>query len=574
MATAPINVSGIVSGIDSNGIIDQLMSIEKRGLTRLTTEKSTLQARQSAYRTLFSKVSTLQNAAKSLAAFNSGLPTTASSTDDNTVSASSSTNAVTGDYKINIIQQATPTILSGSVDVGLAIDPNAALNSTNGLGTAFNSGAITVNGKQIAIGNSDSMNNVLSNIQNAFNPGDVTASYDSMTDKVTISAASGPILLGSNGDTSNFFSLARISSNGGSSSVTSDGAFGALNPTVALNGAGANGVRAKIAVSDGGGGAGSFTVNGVAMSFNTTTDALNDVLNRINNSSAGVIASYDKLSDRITLKNSGGGASNISVQDVTGNLGTALGLTGSSTLGQNAKISIEGINGGNPISSSDNIFTASETGIAGLTINANANTGSATITVKADSDSITKNFQTFVTSYNDVMKYITDESGVSGTGAEARVGLLHGDQSLRTLQHKMRELVASSAPGISGAPNSLSGVGVGTTGTSAQLSLDATKIASALSNNPSAFKSLTADPAGGVLAQLNTYLSSQTNLGLGPLGLRADQLQPSISRMDDSISRFNRHLTSKESQLRAKYAAMEKSIAGLQSGLSKVLSSL
>ncbi len=49
--------------------------------------------------------------------------------------------------------------------------------------------------------------------------------------------------------------------------------------------------------------AGTFTINGVEISIDPNTDTLNDVIDKINNSGAGVIASYDDTTDKITLKN-------------------------------------------------------------------------------------------------------------------------------------------------------------------------------------------------------------------------------------------------------------------------------
>ena len=574
MATAPINVSGVVSGLDTNSIVTQLMAIEQQGLTRLQTKKSTIQQEQAAYKTLYTKASTLQTASQALANYNSALPTTASSTDSTKVTATSSAGATSATYAVTILRQASATVLNGNQDIGSNIDPTAAMNSTDSFGAGFTAGSFSVNGKQIAVAATDSLNTVLANIQNAFNPGDVTATYDNLTDKISITSAAGPILLGSSGDTSNFLSLGKLTSDGVASTTTSSASLGALNTIAPLNASGANGLRSRTAVTDGGAGAGQFNVNGVAISFNASTDALTDILARINNSAAGVSASYDKLTDRIVLKNRDGGSNNISVTDTTGNFASALGLTGSATLGQSAQITIAGVNGGNPISSADNIFTESETGITGLSITAVAGSGTASVSVGADTAGITSAFQKFVTAYNDISSYITQQAGITGTGKDAKPGILHDDLGLRQFAQKMRELVGSSAPGITGATNNLAGIGLGTTGSSATLSLDTSKLTAALQNNPGAFKTLVSDPTNGIMANFNKYLSTQTNFGLGPLGTKADSLQPSVARLDDSITRYNRYLTSKEAQLRTQFSNMETALANIQGGASKLLTAL
>ncbi|MFO1511611.1 MAG: hypothetical protein U1F83_01645 [Verrucomicrobiota bacterium] len=71
---------------------------------------------------------------------------------------------------------------------------------------------ITVNGKQITINASDTLQTVFNNIQ-AATGGNVTGSYDSATDSITLSSAS-PIVVGSATDTSNFLQVARLNNNG------------------------------------------------------------------------------------------------------------------------------------------------------------------------------------------------------------------------------------------------------------------------------------------------------------------------------------------------------------------------
>lgn len=61
-----ISIGGLISGLDTNSIIDALMSVERQGLTRLNKQKSQILARQQAYRDLNTKMLSLQTAAKAL----------------------------------------------------------------------------------------------------------------------------------------------------------------------------------------------------------------------------------------------------------------------------------------------------------------------------------------------------------------------------------------------------------------------------------------------------------------------------------------------------------------------------
>src|SRR6185436_20138226 len=84
---------------------------------------------------------------------------------------------------------------------------------------------------------------------------------------------------------------------------------------------------------------GSFTINGVGFTYDAAVDSINSIVSKINGSAANVTASYDAVSDQVTLTSKQTGAQAISVADGGGgNLMAALKLTGAATqtLGQNA----------------------------------------------------------------------------------------------------------------------------------------------------------------------------------------------------------------------------------------------
>jgi flagellar hook-associated protein 2 len=111
--------------------------------------------------------------------------------------------------------------------------------------------------------------------------GEVTASYDAENDKIILTKSSGELVLGSSADTSNFLQAAKLYNNGSNSIVSAD-ALGRIKVNSTLNSANfATGIQ---------GSSGEFKINGVSISWNTT-DRVSDVLDRINNSNAGVIAS-------------------------------------------------------------------------------------------------------------------------------------------------------------------------------------------------------------------------------------------------------------------------------------------
>ena len=65
--------------------------------------------------------------------------------------------------------------------------------------------------------------------------------------------------------------------------------------------------------------AGSFEINGVSISFDDTVDTLNDVITRINQSAAGVTASFDAGTDQFTLTADTMGPGLFTLTDTSGN---------------------------------------------------------------------------------------------------------------------------------------------------------------------------------------------------------------------------------------------------------------
>ena len=228
------------------------------------------------------------------------------------------------------------------------------LNSA-GFSSAITAGTFTVNGKQITVDPTASLQSLFDAISTATG-GTVTGSYDSATDKISLSSAS-PIVLGSSVDTSNFLQVTKLYNNG-TGAVSSAASLGGVRRSATLSTA-----NFATAINDGGAGQGSFKINGVAISYSATGDNLNSLITRINNSEAGVTASYDQVNDRIVLTNKTTGDVGIAVEDVTGNFAAATGLvTATLERGKNLLYSIDG---GPELVSQTNSITEDSSGIAG-----------------------------------------------------------------------------------------------------------------------------------------------------------------------------------------------------------------
>jgi len=102
---SPITFSGF-NNIDFTSVLNAIMTQESRPLTALQTQQRSLQATDSNYATLATKLGTLQSAASSLAS-STGLLTHAVTVSDTTaLSATATSSAIEGRYEVKVTELA------------------------------------------------------------------------------------------------------------------------------------------------------------------------------------------------------------------------------------------------------------------------------------------------------------------------------------------------------------------------------------------------------------------------------------------------------------------------------------
>jgi flagellar capping protein FliD len=164
----------------------------------------------------------------------------------------------------------------------------------SGLDVDVTSGTFTINGVTITIDNPETqtMDEIMGMV-NSSGAG-VLMEYDSVNDRFMIyrpdAGNTTPISLGGAGDTSNFFTALGLFTAQGGVQFTGT-TEGSVNTTSALA---YSGLTIPVV-------SGTFTINGVKITVNTGADSLEDIIDRINESPAGVIASYDSIQDRLVL---------------------------------------------------------------------------------------------------------------------------------------------------------------------------------------------------------------------------------------------------------------------------------
>jgi flagellar hook-associated protein 2 len=300
----------------------------------------------------------------------------------------------------------------------------------------------------------------------------------------------------------------------------------------------------------------------VTINYNASTDSIQNVLDRINSSSAGVTAAYDTVNNRFVLTNNSTGNVGISMQDVagSGNFLTATGLSnGTLTNGKNLIYTLN--NGNQQLVSQSNTITQASSGIQGLSVTALA-LGATTVAVSNDPSQITSAIQQFITDYNAVQTDISSQQIVT-TASDGTVtpGTLTGDQTANDIASTLRSLSFMAGSGLSGAFKTLGDLGIQTNGQDNTLALSSSStLSSALASNLSGVQSFFSDATNGVGTQLNNYITSLTTSD-GELTNHQAVLTSESSNITTQIANLETKITSDSAHWTTEFQAMEQAQA-------------
>ena len=552
-----LGLSGLASGFDWRTLVNQLADVERSPQKRLRAEQGTLFNRNNAFGSIKTQLSVLKNRTDNLSS-NDVLQARKATVSDSTVlSATASAGAASGTYDFDITQLATASKTAGTLGVGANLYPTNVVTSgtlaSKGFNPPISAGTITVDGKQITIDPTvDTLKDIFVKIDAATSLA-VQGSYDATTDRITLKRLSGggaSLVVGSATDTSNFLSVARLSNNG-TNELTSPSNLGSITPANALSSA-----NFQTAVSDGGAGAGAFKINGVSIAFNASSDSVQNLMDRINASEAGVNMSYNRVNDQFTLTNKVTGNLGVAVEDITGNFLAAAGLaTGSTFIAGNDALFT--INGGSELSSHSNSLTEETTGIDGLSI-ALLKTGTSTLSLASDSSAIKGAIKNFIEDYNRAQSTI-DSLTSSSTDSAGKVtrSTLTGDSDANEIASKLRAISYNQSTGLTGTLNSLAKIGIDSTGDSDQLTLgDETALDDAIANHLSELKTLFNDPDKGIATQLNAYLEKMIGDD-GAVITKQDALTKQSSEIDIQVTDLEKRVQSNRQRLIDGFVQME-----------------
>lgn len=167
--------------------------------------------------------------------------------------------------------------------------------------------------------------------------------------------------------------------------------------------------------------------------------------------------------------------------------------------------------------------------------------------------------QTFVDAYNDVVKLVQSQLAVNEN--TDRSTSLAGDAAVRDLQSQLQRLTASVVG--DGTVRSLADLGL-KTARDGTLSIDATALGRAISNDASAVNAIFQTADTGLGAVVRTLVERETRSVDGLLTLDQKRLNDGVARIDTQIAAAQRRIEAYRKMLVAQFTAMEKTVSALK----------
>lgn len=466
-----ISVSGLASGLDVDGIINQLLAIESQQLIVLNQKVGILEGKKAAYSDLDGRLSSLNNAVKNLNDDSLFGALSASSSDTSIVTVTAEEGAPAGNYSLQVLQLATEHRLASQ---GFVDDSATAVAVGDGT-FEFEIG----DGNTVTVDVTNST--TLRQLADAINDKDAGVRADIVNDgtlsnpyRLVLTASAegddGRITISNNDTTLDFANTnieAAVADPGNAADytgvVTSSGAYtGSDNNTyiVEIITAGAADGTAKFRYSTDGGL--NFVDNGGA-GFDVT--------------SAGPIA----LANGVEINFTDDGT-DLQVDDAyyidvfTPELQTP----------QDAIININGINVRKSTNEIDDVFD-------GLTFNLQSADVNKTVSLSVvqDGADLTNQMSAFLGSYNALVGFLNAQFSFD-PNSNAPAPPLNGDSAARQIQRTVRNILTSRIGqlGSSDGVSSLAEIGIESNEETGLVSLDSTKLDTLLKENPTAVRRL------------------------------------------------------------------------------------
>jgi flagellar hook-associated protein 2 len=172
------------------------------------------------------------------------------------------------------------------------------------------------------------------------------------------------------------------------------------------------------------------------------------------------------------------------------------------------------------------------------------------VTVAVDSDGLTAKLKSFVSAYNTVVGQINGQLSYTGDGTNPQpTNTLFGDSTLRQLQSSLGSMMT----GTYGATDL----------TTLGLSLDESKLSSALQADPNAISKIFV--AGGFASTMSSFSDTYTRAGDGILTAKSQSLTDQSKQLQSTIDEINTNADALKTRLEDQFTQLEQAMAKIQS---------
>ena len=308
-------------------------------------------------------------------------------------------------------------------------------------------------------------------------------------------------------------------------------------------------------------GALTLTIGGKDTAIDVGDGSIDAIAAGINASKTGVTASVVTDANGGAYLSVKGATGSANAFTLKGEKGDALDIGGSATktslvsTAQNAQLTVDGIAVERPGNTVSDLVT-------GVTLQLNGiSTVPVSLTSTPPTDALTQAVNDVVTTYNEVLKTITEQP-------DPITGNLRADPAAKSLLRSLQALVSKPLVGgaIAGLPRSLSEIGVATN-TDGTLRVDSALLAKQLAANPDTIEAMFA-PSGtnalGLSATLTALTTSATSTvtGLGASTVRYTAAEADVAKQQDKVTDQSAQLTTRLTQ---QYASMNSRVSAYKS---------
>ncbi len=571
-------VGGISSGLDTQSIVSAILEVESAPLQKLVERYKEYDLLQKAFEKVKASLREFRDFVYTLKFQSNILKKNAVSSDEKALSAEATPVAVSGVYRVSVMRLATPTTLVGQSALVAPPEPSKKYRELNymyvpreGVVRVYNNEQGTYKDVQISL--EDTISEIVDKISSTFSElgMDASVSYDAATARFSILSNKNFSVVDVSGNFTKVFQLdqATVSYENGVYSLSSGVPITVLSLDKTLSQ-----LSGYSSTSFTGG---TVKINGVEIVVNEN-DTLRAVLNRINNSKAGVFALYDQATGRIMLVSKNTGPTAITLEDVSSTgLFALLGLENHTLqLGQKAhlRVSLDGVNW------LDLFGDTNEVSYNGVLFKLNrTTTEQVTVKVDWDREAILNKVKEFVEKWNSLMNFINeklneekvkDKKEEEMSEEEKLKGVLKGNDLLEQIRRDLRKFITQR---IEGEIKYLSDLGI-TTGSAGMgyqnmmkglLTFDEEKFRRVLNENPERVWNFFGG-IHGFATRLDSYLwelvkfNGRIDQFVGISGRLGREKRVLAKQISDWIERLSR----REKELWRKFSALEDAISRFQ----------